>query len=100
MQTDGQAAIEARYAAVGGVSSSTPCVWHDGIYTLGLFVLLFSIYLLSYSGIVHSRDEVLYIRNATRPVEGECRTLGHGGFRCSPGSGLVGISTAVIARSK
>ena len=47
--------------------------------SIALFTLLLSVYLLSYSGIYHSGDEIGYVRDATKIIRETPNNLGHGG---------------------
>lgn len=52
---------------------------HRAAIAVSLFGLLCTIYLLSYSGVFHSTDEMLYVDNAIELVQGRTDTVGHGG---------------------
>ena len=58
--------------------------------SLGLFALLASLYLLSYSGIYHSGDKVGYVRDAIKIIRQGPTELGHGGpFALTLALGLI-----------
>ncbi len=58
----------------------------------GLFILLCAIYLLSYSGVFHSGDEIFYLHNAMDFVQGEAASLGKGG----PYVLVLGLATRIM----
>ena len=49
------------------------------VVSIALFTLLVGVYLLSYSGIYHSGDEIGYVRDATQIIRATASSLGHGG---------------------
>lgn len=46
---------------------------------IGIFTLLSALYLLSYSGVFHSADEIYYVLNALQFTSGDTASLGKGG---------------------
>ena len=49
------------------------------VVSIALFTLLVGVYLLSYSGIYHSGDEIGYVRDATQIIRATASRLGDGG---------------------
>jgi hypothetical protein len=60
--------------------TSTKSRNHDLILALGLFSFLFGVYLLSYSGVFHSGDDVSFVDSAIELLRGSTKWPTHGGL--------------------
>lgn len=62
------------------------------ILAVGIFAVLCAVYLLSYSGVFHSGDEIFYVLNAMDFVQGDAASIGKGG----PYVLVIGLVTRVM----
>jgi hypothetical protein len=58
----------------------------------GVFILLCAVYLVSFSGVFHSGDEIFYLQNAVDFMQGEAASLGKGG----PYVFVIGLATRAM----
>ena len=67
----------------------------NAVLAIGLFVFLAGVYLLSFSGIYHSGDEVGYVRDAVEIIRDGSIDLGHGGPFTLILAGVLILSKAI-----
>jgi len=72
---------------------------HDLILALGLFSFLFGVYLLSYSGVFHSGDEMSFIDSAVELLRGNAKWPTHGGLFPLALAGILALTRGLEGAS-